>query len=384
MSQSKKNLNLLTLIQSAQKFIMNSLGFFWAIYFADIGLTGTQIGVMFSTITITGLFITFPIGLTNDRIPSKRLLQIGLILVALEFLVMSQTQYFPLMLLIFFVGGVGGKLYSISIDSLFYKTAGNEKPSQRIKTYVSFYLLAAGIGALFSGTILGYLDFQKYLLIVFALVMGVLALSTQLPTTETFKFDLKAYKQDIKKPHVLLFTSIIFGFAIHMGSEFTSYAPFLKETLGLSFQQMGLYIGTAIAFMFVSVRLTNRAIENGTSIRKIVTRGLLLSGIGYLIMLYPNIAISFMGRVIHEGGDAMMFVFFYTGVSQFFKKKRIGGNAGLITLTQTTAIALSTLIFGPLGASFGHQVPIIIGAVTTLLAIIPLKKYEYYYNRDER
>ncbi len=381
MNSPKKNLNLLTLIQSSQRFIMNSLGFFWAIYFAQIGLTGTQIGVMFSTVMITGLFITFPIGLTNDRIPSKRLLQIGLLLIATEFLVLSQTQSFPLMLAMFFIGGIGAKLYNISMDSLFYKTAGDEEPSHRIKTYVSFYLLAAGLGALFSGNLLGYLDFQNYLLVVCGLVIGILGLSSLLPMTETFKFELKSYKKDIAKPHVLLFISIIFSFAIHMGSEFTSYGPFLKDNLGLTFQQMGLYIGTAIAFMFVSVRLTNRAIEKGVSMRKIVTTGLLLSGIGYLIMLYPNVWISFTGRVIHEAGDAMMFVFLYTGVSQFFKKGRVGGNAGLITLTQTSAMALSALAFGPLGASFGHEVPIIIGAATTLLAIILLKEYERCYNK---
>ncbi|HAU39406.1 MAG: major facilitator superfamily protein [Candidatus Peregrinibacteria bacterium GW2011_GWF2_43_17] len=373
----KKNLTLLTLIHSFQRFATNSLGFFWAIYFTQIGLSGTQSGILFMTLTVTGVLITLPGGLLNDRIPSKRIIQLGLILMIIEFLTLSQTQYFPFILAMFFIGGIGTNLYNISMDSLFYKTSQGEPPSKRIKTYVGFYLLGAGIGVLFSGNILEYIDFQKYLIVTAGLVSILLILSLLLPSTETFKFEIESYKKDIKKPHVLLFIAIIFSFAIHMGSEFTSYGPFLKETLGLTFSQMGAYMGTAIICMFATVRLTNRALEKGTGIKTIITLGLLCSGIGYLIMLIPIIPISLVGRIIHEGGDAMMFVFLYTGVLEFFKKERIGGNSGLITLTQTSAIALSSLVFGPLGSSFGNQIPIIIGAITTLLAIILLKEYEH-------
>ncbi len=375
----KKNLALLTTIQSIFKFMSNSMSFYWAIYFAQIGLSGSQIGVLFSTTMITGLLITFPIGLINDRFSSKRILQLGLIILALHEIGLSITQSFPIIFVLFFIGGFGARFHNISIDSLFYKTAGDEKPTTRIKTYVGFFLLSAGFGALFSGNLLEYIDFQKYLMIMAGLTGLLVLISSKLPATDTFHFDLKIYKQDISKPHILLFMAIIFSFAIHMGSELTSYGPFLRDTLGLSFRQMGFYIGTSIMFMFLTVRVANRAIEKGASMRKIVTLGLLMSGIGYIIMLSHQIPISYIGRVIHESGDALMFVFLYAGVSNFFKKDRVGGNSGLITLTQTSAIAISSLIFAPLGAAFGHQLPIMIGAITTLLAIILLKFYERAY-----
>lgn len=367
----KQNLVLITIIQTLYKFVMNSLGFYWAIYFASIGFSGTQIGMIFATVMVTGLLITLPSGIGNDRISSKRLIQFGLLLVMLEMVLLSQTQSFPLMLGLFFVGGFGANLYTVSMDSLFYKTTGKDNPAHRIKTYVSYYLLGAGLGAVFSGNLLGHMDFQKYLLIVCGLVGILLILSIFLPGTRTFKSTAKDYKKDIWKPHVLLFMAVIFCFAIHMGSEFTSYGPFLREVLNLNFQQMGLYIGGAIVFMFVTVRIATKM-----NARTVVITGLLMSGIGYLIMLYPQIAISFAGRAIHESGDAFMFVFLYNGVSQFFKEERIGGNSSLITLTQTSAMTASSLVFGPLGATYGHQVPIVISAVTTLLALILLKKYE--------
>ncbi|OGJ52800.1 hypothetical protein A2448_00675 [Candidatus Peregrinibacteria bacterium RIFOXYC2_FULL_41_22] len=79
-----------------------------------------------------------------------------------------------------------------------------------------------------------------------------------------------------------------------------------------------------------------------------------------------------------------MFVFLYTGVSELFKKERIGGNSGLITLTQTSAIALSSFVFGPIGSSFGDEIPIIISSVTTLLALLLLKEYEHISEKKQK
>ena len=50
---------------------------------------------------------------------------------------------------------------------------------------------------------------------------------------------------------------------------------------------------------------------------------------------------------------------------------RIGGNASLISLTTTLGVFAGSLIFGPLGAAYGYQVPLIIsGAIS--LALLPL------------
>ena len=367
---------------SSYKFILNSLTFFIAIYYSSIGFSGLQIGTLIAITTISSLLFTIPTGITNDRITSKKLIQFGTLLLIAEFILLSVTQNFYHILILVLIGSFGAQLFVVSIDSLFYKTTGDQKPIKRIKTYVSFYLLAAGLGVFTGGQLLGSIDFQKLFLIIAGLFTLVLIASTFLPKTEIIKLDLTNYKSDILKPHVLLFIAIIFSFALHMGSEFTSYGPFLKENLGLSFQQMGIYMGIAIMCMFITVRVTATAIEKGTNIRKIVTLGLLASGLGYIIMIYPNIGISFLGRVVHEAGDAMMFVFLYSGVAQFFKKSRIGGNSSLITFSQMSGIFVGSLIFAPLGEKFGHELPILISGITTLLAILLLKTYELSVNRN--
>ena len=50
---------------------------------------------------------------------------------------------------------------------------------------------------------------------------------------------------------------------------------------------------------------------------------------------------------------------------------RVGGNSSLITLTTTLGVFTGSLIFGPLGASLGYQIPLIISGVISL-ALLPM------------
>jgi predicted MFS family arabinose efflux permease len=61
----------------------------------------------------------------------------------------------------------------------------------------------------------------------------------------------------------------------------------------------------------------------------------------------------------------------YTTITRLFHVDRIGGSASLISLTTTMGVFAGSLIFGPLGAAHGYQMPLIIsGAIS--LALIPL------------
>ncbi|MFA6528873.1 MAG: MFS transporter [Candidatus Gracilibacteria bacterium] len=352
-----------------------------AIYLAQIGLSGTQIGMIFAARTITSLLFTLPSGLGNDRFQSKTILQVGLILTIINYLVLAKTQSFPLLLIAFFIGGIGMNMSGISLDSIFYKTTGEKNKLKSVKEYVSTFLLFCGLGVLFSGNILAYIDFPKYLLICCGILTLITFGSIFLQKTGKFTLEIDDYKKDISQPLVLIFMGIIFLFAIHMGAELTSYSPFLKETLHLSLRQIGFYIGTATSLMFIWTKLAAKAIEKGINIKKIVATSLILSTVGFLIMLTPIIWVSFTGRIIHEAGDAGMFVFIYAGVSKFFEQKTIGGLSSLIQLIQATAIFAGSLAFGPLGSKFGHQVPIVISSITTLLALFLLEAYEKQYKK---
>ena len=50
---------------------------------------------------------------------------------------------------------------------------------------------------------------------------------------------------------------------------------------------------------------------------------------------------------------------------------RIGGNAGFISLITTLGVLAGSLIFGPLGAAYGYQVPLIASGVISL-TLLPM------------
>lgn len=357
-----------TFFISISKFIAQTMLFFWGIYYTQIGLHGYQQGVLFAIYPAVSILSAIPIGMLNDRISSKNLAFLGYVLNGLNLWLVSYVGgNFPALIAIITMGSFGVTMSNLSIDSLFYKTGDKEKPKQ-IGSYVGSYLLAAGMGVMTGGFVLETMPIELWLRIIGGLTMAAALLTTILPRTETFKFELKDYKNDFFKAPVMIFIGMIFIWAVHMGAELTSYGLLLKEDFGLDYQQMGIYMGLAIMAMFVWAKLAIYFIEKKIPILSILYIGLLCSASGHLIMIMSNIEISFVGRVIHEAGDAFMLVFLYYGVRNLFSNKRAGGMAGLVNFIQMSAMIVGSLIFAPLGHTFGNTYPFLVGTELCLIA----------------
>ena len=201
--------------------------------------------------------------------------------------------------------------------------------------------------------------------------------SRLLARTDLIKFSLIHYKQDFIKKEVLIVLFGSFLLALHFGAEAVAYGPFLKNNLHLSFQQTGLYMGLAISAMAITALIVPRWLKDPSKIRKIFFIGLLLSGFGHILMTYPHLGISFLGRFIHEAGDVTVFMFLAYSISILFPTFRVGGNSSLITLTLITGDSMGSLIFGPIATSFGYQWPLIISGLLTLItfAIIASQRH---------
>ena len=81
---------------------------------------------------------------------------------------------------------------------------------------------------------------------------------------------------------------------------------------------------------------------------------------------------SFFFRLIHGVGDALIFVIFFLGIFRLFRIERMGGNTGLMNMTTMLGMVAGSLIYSPIGESYGYGVPIWISGVLTLLLIPPL------------
>ena len=162
---------------------------------------------------------------------------------------------------------------------------------------------------------------------------------------------------------------------MHWGAEHTSYALLLKNNLSLDQITIGWYIGTAWIFYGVFIYFTSLSIDKDQFLSKTLYIGLILSGLGHILFIYPDIFYSYFFRLIHELGDAAIYMFLFLGIHKHFPSERIGGTSGVILTATIAGRFLGSLIFGPIGDIFGYHYPFIISGILTLLCIIIAYKY---------
>ena len=380
---STKKIIYLSIFNSIVKMLMVSLSFFLGIYFESIGLSGAEIGMIFAVGTLTSIITILPSGFSNDKFKSKHLITVALILMGLQYIGLSITKEFPLIITIFFFGEIGKTLYSSSSDSLFHKSTKKKNISKKIGIFHGINYLVMGLGIIAAGYLkeinISFEQIFQFLgigLFIMAIIGGL-----TLPKSITAKLDFIDYKSDIKQPKVIFFLIIMFLFAIHFGAESTTYGLFLKKTLGLSPLEMGIYMGTSIMAMAGSVFIISKYTEK-IKIKYILLFGLFASGSGHILMTISDPIISMIFRIYHEAGDAAMFFFLYYGISKLFDLKRIGGNSSIFTLTQTFAGATGAIIFGAMGAAWGYNWPLIISGGTTLLAFILSLQFIHHFDHE--
>lgn len=371
----------LSIINSLIKTLTISLSFFLGVHYDNIGLTGSQIGMIFAIGILTSILTILPSGLSNDRIKSKHLVFTALILMGIMYGGISVAKTFFPIVILSLIGGMGTTLYTSSSDSLFYKTTNKENIQQKLNLFHGLNYLMIGIGMIVSGFLLeNNISFEK-LFGAFSITFFLMAIIslTFLPSTATASFKLIHYKKDLLRPKVLSFILILFLFAIHFGAESTSYGLFLSKTLSLNRFQMGLYMGVAIIVMAITVRIISKNLHKWKT-QNILLAGLFISGSGHILITVQNPIISALFRIYHEIGDASMFFFLYYGIAKLFDLKRIGGNASIFSLTGTLGGALGAIVFGPMGSTYGYQYPLVISGITSLISFLLTLKFLKHFD----
>ncbi|HPU95044.1 MAG TPA: MFS transporter [Candidatus Gracilibacteria bacterium] len=357
------------------KMFAYATSFFWAVYYNALGFSGVEIGLITAIFSITGFVTILPSGFINDKIKSKNLITLALLLLATQCFGISQFHTFPAIVLFTAIGGIGYNLYTTSMDSLFYKSMEKHDVTKRIATFQALNYLFLGAGVILGGKILNASENMTEIFKTLITITGsgyaiFTIVSFILPKSITTNFEFIKYKSDILNPKVLFFMLIMFLFAFHFGAENTSYGLFVNKTLGLSKENAGLYMGFAILSMGIASIFFSNLLKK-LNVKTVLYTGLLLSGVGHIFMTTTsNPYISFGFRAMHEIGDAAMFVFLAFGISQIFSKERVGGNASVFTFIQIIGGAVSSMIFGPLGARYGYDIPLVITGVTLLLSLL--------------
>lgn len=347
--------------------------FFLPVFFRErLGFSGAQIGLLFATQAITGVVAAWPVGLGNDRLRSRQLVALGLALSAAGYALLGALRSFVPVLLLFFGLQLAINVFRQSLDLQMLKTDTGERTGERFGRYQAARFGGLTLGTAAAGYLLARLDFTASLLLVAGLCLGLVLLARRLPDTAVAPVPLAAYWAAFTERRVLLFAGWLFLFALHWGAELTCYGLFLREGLGLSLAGMGWYLSVEFLAILVTVLVGGRAANHPAGLRRFTILGLLLSGVGHVGMVLPQVAASVAFRALHGVGDGLILLVLYVGLRRLFATRSLGGNTGMVNLVLMVGTIAGALVAGPAGERFGYGHPLWVSGVFLVLLILPL------------
>lgn len=360
------------LISTLYRLVYNMSFFLWSLFLLERGFTVTQVGLILGVNSLASLLTSLPSGFANDRFSSKNLIVLGAGLFVVMLVLFLMTSSFWLIVLAFVLGGVGHRLLDIGIDSFVIRSSAEVAGESVIPWFLALRFMGIALGMIL-GTQL-WDNFGVSLVVYVSLIGLVLVGLISLFLKDEAKVELVFTEiwselKNVKQAFFLIGLAI---FALHFGAEAVSYAPFLKENLGLEGGQIGFYMAGAISVMGVASFFFSRAIEKGKSGEYFLLGGLFVSGLFHMLMTIEILPISFLARVVHEVGDAAVFAFMYNGLAILFPRKHLASNFGVLTFLTVIAASLSAAVYGYIvdftGLTF---LPLFIsGLVSVVLAFI--------------
>jgi MFS family permease len=337
---------------------------------ASLHFSGVQIGGLYAVLSLNAILVSFPVGILGDRYPARILTQVGLTATAACLWGLAGVSTFWPFLMVFLGFGLSIQLFRLSLDTLLFKEDHKDTP-RRLGHYNAMRMGGMLVGSLLGGAAVYWLDFVTTLKLFSAGLLLLLAPTVRLPLTLGVRTSLFDYGRDFLARPVLFFVTWLFLFTLHWGAEATSLALFLEHNLNLTPLGVGAYMAGEFGVVGLTAYIYGRFWAGRLKPLTFLALALIFSGAGHIFMTYPVLPWSFAWRAVHGFGDGLILMETYTTITRLFHVDRIGGSASLISLTTTLGVFAGSLIFGPLGAAYGYQTPLIIsGAIS--LALLPL------------
>ncbi len=352
-------------------FLMAGVYFFLPLHLKHhLHFSGWQIGVLYGAASLNALLVTFPLGVAGDRYPLVYLLRGGLLLSGLCLWGLGRIQGFWPYLAAFWGFGLGLHGFRIALDTVLFKSVGHSSV-RALSHYNSWRMAGMMLGTLLGGLLFYRLGFAVSLQLLAVVPLLLLLPTFWLPRLQVHHSPLWQYGRDFCHGPVLFFAAWLFLFCLHWGAETTSYGLFLQENLGLSPQGMGFYMAAEFGVLALTAYLYGHVWFGRLSPLTFLSLALLTSGIGHILMTIPHVALSLAWRLVHGFGDGLILMESYTTIARLFQVERMGGNSSLISLVSVSGSFAGALLFGPLGAAWGYQWPLILSGCISL-ALIPM------------
>lgn len=363
---------ILLVLVATRMVLLNATSFYLPLYLRGLGLEGAWTGILLGVFAVTALFSALQTGMLTDRAPIRYIAAVGFLLMATFNVAIAFSASPLVLLLVFFVGGIGNTLLEISLASFVLKTADSDRPGLSFGLYIGANGFAIAAGLYLGGQFLSGLGYVPVFLGSAAFSLVAAGLTTRLKGTTSSSSSFAQYASDLRSPRVLLLVLGFFLLSTHWGAEMTSLTPFLRDRFGLDEAGTGLFLGTAILGLGAAGLAAGAAYDRGVSLRWIAVVALLLSGLGHIAMTLTPIGPAWVIRLLHECGDGAAMVAMFLLVHRVFPRERVGGLASFVTTATIVGRLLGSLGYAPLGDAFGYNWSLIVSGGLVLLAILPL------------
>jgi MFS transporter, DHA1 family, quinolone resistance protein len=339
------------------------------IYLLNIGLNGFEIGALIGLFAITALFASFFIGILSDRTPIKNIIMAGFLISALFYYLITLTNNFILLVLIFFLGGIGANLIEIPVPTLIYKTLDQKRAGTSIGIYYLISTVASAFGFLLGGLLLDIISFTAVFKISAVAFLIITPIGYFITKNKTYNNNIEKYKTDLYKTKVFFLITIVFLFTLHWGAEQSVYSLYLTNTLGLTTTGAGIFVSIPIIFLGIGQYYVGKNLDKKLKPRTALYSGLILSGLGHIGFSYPYLISAFLFRIIHEIGDAFLIIFVMVSIYKLFPRARIGGLSAIMFTVMVFGRFIGSLIFAPMGTNLGYGIPLAISGAIMLFAL---------------
>lgn len=357
--------------------------FFFPIYLMGLGISGNRIGILLMIFTVTALMTSFLIGLFEDRFGARGNTVCGLVLTCVFYIGLIKCRAFPLLLVLFFMGGLGNNLMRVTMNALFLKSHDQLKQGREIGLFNFLHQILSGCGIILGSLLILRLSFHTVFIVSATLSLLLIGFALSFRPTSVFVAPLTHYLRDLGKRRVLLFVVALILFYLHWGAEIACYSPFLKKVLRLNLVQTGLFMGLPIVFLSFCTLYFGWRRDRGESSIRLAIIAILFSGLGLILFsIVRNPLVSFLFRLVHEVGDAAFVIFTFVGIARLFPRERLGGTSGSMYVVMIGAQAAGAWLFSWMGAEYGYTVPYVVAGLCSLCAI-PLVLYAHtHYSFD--
>lgn len=200
-----------SLLSGSYAFVSSLTYFFIPLFLQDhLKFSGSKIGLLYAGLSITGLFITFPIGFLNDLFTPRTLIVLSLITTALALWGQGFATNFIPFFLVFLLFGVSNNIFRTSLDALMFKGAQEENRGTRYGLFNAMRMIGFTAGALFAGYALLSFDFTAKLRHLSVFALALVLVYPFLAATPGKRWELFNYRKDFFKKEVIVFSLWLF------------------------------------------------------------------------------------------------------------------------------------------------------------------------------